>query len=358
MVEGRGIVRDMRSPQSVHPGVASTPKVVQKAPSTPKSTIRKAPPTPRSTVTIDPSTPKSTIGKALTIPMLAVDEDEDDNSDSSPLPFVTSLDLEDQASPSKKRKREHNSPQIMVVVPTPSNKLALEARARDEVLRKVAYSSSGDAFFDSLDPSLLRSVFHTLRLELKRLFLQENTLEKWRPQADKFLYTHEAQTMVLSPKDAGPWQPVIDKWSYTGADQLGSPTPFDVLTDWNGDSLAFEKPYSKLFKKNGDFRYHPLDYGSFSQRISSQLLLYRITLVFGTVPTRDEEEEIDDSYCWETTLYHKDQFSLLDLWDINGVAHVWFQGSWDAETDALEVLNMLCGNQISQQNGKVAGTPG
>ena len=97
----------------------------------------------------------------------------------------------------------------MVIIPTPSNKLALERRARKEVLREIAYSSSGDAFFDSLDPSLLRPVFHTLRPKLKRLFLQENMLEKWRPQADKFLYTSKAQNMVLSPENAETLQQLV-----------------------------------------------------------------------------------------------------------------------------------------------------
>ena len=67
---------------------------------------------------------------------------------------------------------------------------------------------------------------------------------------------------------------------------------------------------------------------------------------------------MDDSCCWEATLYHEDRHSLLDIWNSDGVAHVRFQGSWDAETDALQILDLLCGNQIVHQNGKVAGTPG
>ena len=304
MAEDKGITRHTYSLPSARLNVTPTSKAVQKIPSTPKSTIRKAPATPKLTVQRVSITPKSITIRDPATPKLAVDEDE--ISDSFPLPSVTSLDLEGQASPSKKRKRSRNSPQVVVMIPTPSNKLALEGRARKEVLRKVAYSSSGDAFFDSLDPSLLRPVFHTLRLELKRLFLQENTLEKWRPQADKFLYTYEARKMVLSPEDAETQQLVVDKWSYAGPDQLGSPTIFHILTDWDGDSLAFEKPYSKFFKDNSGTGSHPLNHGSFSQRISSQLLLYRITLVYGTVPNRDKEEITDDSCCWEATLHHED----------------------------------------------------
>ena len=53
-------------------------------------------------------------------------------------------------------------------------------------------------------------IIYILRLELKRLFLQENTLEKWRSQADKFLYKYEARNIVLSPKDVETQQSAVD----------------------------------------------------------------------------------------------------------------------------------------------------
>ena len=55
--------------------------------------------------------------------------------------------------------------------------LPMEGKARKELPRKVAYSSSGDVFFFSISPEMLRPVFHTLLLELKRLIAQENFLE-------------------------------------------------------------------------------------------------------------------------------------------------------------------------------------
>ena len=82
----------------------------------------------------------------------------------------------------------------------------------------------------------------------------------------------------------------------------------------------------------------PWEFG-FQARISSQLLLYRITVTFGMPPPR-----VLDCYkqCWEVDLKHIDG-SILRFSDWKGGASTRFDGSTDASRDGLKLLNFLIG---------------
>jgi hypothetical protein len=77
----------------------------------------------------------------------------------------------------------------------------------------------------------------------------------------------------------------------------------------------------------------------FSDRISSQLLYYRISVLFGMPPAKET-----DGYkcCWEVELRHVDGKSTLRLYDYKGSASVQFDGyAGSASDDGFELINFL-----------------
>jgi hypothetical protein len=71
-------------------------------------------------------------------------------------------------------------------------------------------------------------------------------------------------------------------------------------------------------------------------RITSQLLYYRISILFGMPPAKET-----DGYkcCWEVRLRHRDGESELRLYDSKGAAAVSFEGY--ASDDGLELVTFL-----------------
>ena len=88
--------------------------------------------------------------------------------------------------------------------------------------------------------------------------------------------------------------------------------------------------------------------------MSSQLVLYRLTVTFGMPPPKE-----GDGYksCWEVDLQHCDGVSVLRLEDYKGAAEPRFRGTAGASVDALKLLNFLVGmNCPHTYDGIVAGT--
>ena len=98
----------------------------------------------------------------------------------------------------------------------------------------------------------------------------------------------------------------------------------------------------------------PLEF-SFHKRISSQLLYYRISVLFGMPSARRT-----DGYksCWEVELRHIDGTSILRLYDSEGAAAVGFNGlDGSASNDGLELINFLVSlNCLHTNDGIRAGT--
>lgn len=152
-------------------------------------------------------------------------------------------------------------------------------------------------------------------------------------------------------------------WSYEGEeeeDENGNPNPRFTFGDYNfGTYDVFSKtPLSEMEKCEHEDRMGmcitcmSLQNCAFWQRISSQLLLYRVAVTFGMPPPREL-----DGYksCWEVKLKHPDG-STLTLYDFKAAASLQFLGSRAAADDALELINFLAGmNCPHTYDGVIAG---
>jgi hypothetical protein len=92
---------------------------------------------------------------------------------------------------------------------------------------------------------------------------------------------------------------------------------------------------------------------SFTDRISSHLLYYRIVVTYAMPPS----VEVQYPVChWKIKLRHIDGISLLEFEDSKGEAHVKFTGTPEASEDALKVLNYLTGEKcLHTYDGILAG---
>ena len=122
-------------------------------------------------------------------------------------------------------------------------------------------------------------------------------------------------------------------------------------TTWDCSNLVSQSPDSELrlcFHHNDALTRcscRPKGYGRFSRRVSSQLLLYRLTVTFGMPPPKEE-----DGYksCWRVDLLHYDGASELSFQDFKGGADARFYGTTEASVDALKCPHTY--------DGIVAGT--
>ena len=121
---------------------------------------------------------------------------------------------------------------------------------------------------------------------------------------------------------------------------------------WQNENVIWQEQESGLRVRQESLR---LSEKYVSHRTSAQLLLYRVTVVFGMLPRSDEVNSYKT--CWAAKLYHNDGYSTLDLYERKGSAEVSFRGNTGAETEALELLNFLCGNDIPHTyEGILAGS--
>ena len=123
---------------------------------------------------------------------------------------------------------------------------------------------------------------------------------------------------------------------------------------WSDLNLYSESPDSDLkLCDDGDPLRLNLD-NAFFQRVSSQLLLYRLTATFGMPPP----VKFDDcKSCWHIDLRHKDGCSKVVFRDGKGAASVSFWGTTEASSDAVKLVNFLVGmNCLHPYYGTLAGT--
>jgi hypothetical protein len=99
--------------------------------------------------------------------------------------------------------------------------------------------------------------------------------------------------------------------------------------------------------------FSPREHRYLYDKISTQLLYYRVATTFGMPPAHPT-----DAYkvCWKAILQHKDGTSRLYLNDWKGNAHSSFSGTKEAREDALELLNFLTGLNCPHPFGHIAGS--
>ena len=246
-------------------------------------------------------------------------------------------------------------------------------------LQELCEMDIADSDFASLEPRMQQRLFRRLRTENARLREVES---KWCgltascPRTDTQIYLYGWEDEKNEYEQNGHDQnshdqeaAFPDKWSYPigdsdknesdGGDGRGLETIRNIR--WERLDLCSESPDSDLrLCVHQPDRFNPwahlqehLDHG-FSHRVSSQLLLYRLTVTFGMPPPKPL-----DGYksCWEVDLQHCDGASVLSFYDYKGGASTQFYGTTEASADALKLLNYLVGMKCRHTyDGTLAGT--
>lgn len=242
-------------------------------------------------------------------------------------------------------------------------------------LEQFLGSDSADSDFASLEPFMQQLLFSKLRTENARL---QEVEWKWSqltgacPRTDIQIYlgfpTIESGGEEDRQNGYNQEAAFRDQWSYLirdsdeneadGGERRGLEIACD--TSWGRINLFSESPDSDLrlcfHRSNGSTRCSCLQNleNNFSHRVSSQLLLYRLTVTFGMPPPKE-----GDGYksCWAVDLQHCDGASVLSFMDYKGGATTSFYGTTKASADALKLLNFLVGEGCRHTyDGIAAGT--
>ena len=297
--------------------------------------------------------------------------------------------------PSKKRKMESDT-----IADPPS----LQELAIRKALSEILQPSFQDADFENLEPRLQRLLFNKMRSELMRLQNWEESM----PQADAYLGTPAAKRKILAPckevynvegpqgydffedmkafdefegEDEAEYyeqsenpqngfrqqEYFVRKWDFSdeadsdhglNAAIAGEPVVWRSIHDveLRGSELVLVEPSAHLTP--GQAIRNPVCMGEkhgFSDCISSQLLLYRLTAMFG-MPS--EYEPPRPEFCWEVYLMHNSEKGFLHLYDEHGAARCKFWGTQEASNDALNLLNYLCSTNIPHPDARVGVVAG
>ena len=231
-----------------------------------------------------------------------------------------------------------------------------------------------ESSFESLEPRLQHLLFNRVRAENARLREIEQkweSLTQFCPSLDTLIYLqlnrglNEDDEIAMDDKIAKYEEEYVftELWRYedTGeiererARRMSSPIPKRI---WHSSDLASESPGEGLVifvLRDPETNFFPGRRQTYLwNRISSQLLFYRLTTTFGMPPPVGT-----DGYkvCWTINLQHRDDSSRLMFYDYKGAASVRFFGSEDASEDALKLVNFLVGMEcLHTYDGIVAGT--
>ncbi|MCJ1241118.1 hypothetical protein MMC14_009122 [Varicellaria rhodocarpa] len=205
------------------------------------------------------------------------------------------------------------------------------------------------------EPRLQELLFASLRNETNRLREKEaqwSRVLKDRPRLDTEIY--EKQNTPIEPdggrddRNGHRMQRIFRRtWScVSNADDnnhqyFGAHITLD--TNWLGSRHLTYEEETPGSDQGGSYTFDPSNgcrnLLPLSRRISSQLLFYRLTVVFGMPPFR----RLSLCTCWEFKLRHHDMASILLFRDENGAAEVSFIGNTASGDDALQLLNHLVG---------------
>ena len=267
--------------------------------------------------------------------------------------------------------------------------MSLQELAVTKSMEEILDPDFKSSDFTSLEPRLQQLLFEKLRGEVSRLKEEEkhwSFTKRHFPSADRHLYTRAGRKRMPGwprlprffgrneeTKDAEDavdvyihQDKIIAKWCYASkiddeddVERLNRLRIDEDAVDWSsGYDLVYVLPDDKFAvwsrkvqSQNSDEEI--IDY--LFNRISSQLLQYRITVMFGMIPPSDELDGYKQ--CWQATLVHWDTMSCLELFDYKGAVTARFHGTVEGSTDALELLDYLCGNKIPHSyDGALAGT--
>lgn len=237
-------------------------------------------------------------------------------------------------------------------VSTPMQPPSLQELCTKKALDELFDSDSEDVDIASLEPRLQQLLFRRLRQEITRLRNVERHWERVATRAPSLdlEILRSLDRYVASKDDTSSEDEAYSKavsfqsmWAYEREDE-DHPNEGSFDTFFNTSNLFSDAPLSDM---------KICDHGEeicitcmsarecvFSQRISSQLLLYRLSVTFGMPPPR---ETGGPETCWDIALKHVDDGGVLSFSEYEGRAEVQFEGSNSAEEDALKLINYLVG---------------
>ena len=249
----------------------------------------------------------------------------------------------------------------------PSLQLLCETKSLSQILDPNFTASD----FTALEPRLQEILFDKLRKENARLLEIEKQWIQLRercPRTDLEIHLHSGRANYDHQDDIyEKQQQIARKWNYEGDDDVAtSPaagrTSDNVYWDswsiyWNSESGLYVYDPEAQKREWMDFSRQDLRLrmaNRFTNRMSSQLLLYRIACIFGMPPQKE-----CDGYksCWGVCLRHCSGASNLVLDEHKGAISVHFQGSSEDSQDALGLINLLVGTEcLHTYDGIIAGT--
>ncbi|KAK5188457.1 hypothetical protein LTS03_011682, partial [Exophiala xenobiotica] len=256
---------------------------------------------------------------------------------------------------------------------------ALQDPCAEKVLEQLRKDKQAVTTFDSFDPDIQQVAFVHLWQDYTRLHeigRKYSVYDKWCPAADGDLYTADARTRLFD--DAANSNDLNNKasaegtrdhfravWQYRDPSDDYPPSRSDDDVSWDSWNLLIPSSSERHFelcqcveerrcgscgcdnwKKAGLHVW---------ETISSQLLLYRLTAVFGMPPLHPD---VGYKTCWTVELiYCKDTKNVFMLEDYKGGVNVHFHGSKEAGISAVDLLNWLISNKVPHEyDGILAGT--
>ena len=249
----------------------------------------------------------------------------------------------------------------------------LQQLASRKAMEQLLRPDFPSAEFEAMEPRLQRLVFEELRTEINRLRLIEDpwqTMQEECPRTDLSLYQQPfktiAETSLNKESDQGNnprarfitpfaamferlratrlqldffknlWQPVSESFN------LPLNRACEAYIEWRECNLTIESTEADLQRIQGPQstlgEMHLLD-----TRISSQLLWYRLTLVFG--PPMLAKCNTTPTQAWSIKLLLNDRNATLYIYDSFGHVSVTYNGMSEASSvKALEFLNYVTGS--------------
>lgn len=234
---------------------------------------------------------------------------------------------------------------------------SLKELCTKKALNLVLKSDYPAADFAALEPRLIEFLFNEMQTEnarLKKMEKKWQDFEKQCPWIDRQMYLLPGWDFF---DDDDLWKHIMQfrsKWEYIEINDTDTKFEGTDSVAWSGDDLVAQLPEVNLelcSDPHGGPN-PPLRDSCFGKHISSQLLLYRLIVIFGLPPQIKEDYDI----CWAIWLRRSGESGFLHLGEVDGVPFVEFVGTSDASIDAMELTRCLIGTNCMHRHGIVAGT--
>lgn len=231
--------------------------------------------------------------------------------------------------------------------------------------------------FTDVDCRLHALLFGKFRDEISRLKVVEREslrLKEYLPRVDRDIYLpsgripdeedweQDREENEERGETINPYKEVriaYDKWSYLSPDEAQASMMGEQYVMWySSTDLCYDEEEGKFIVQDRFSRMRAFEkyfrLPSLYDIISSQLLLYRITVIFGMPPVDDS---VGYKLCWTLTLQHHSGKGYLQFGEWKGGATARFHGSKEASDDALTLLNFLTYVKMPHHyDGIIAGT--